>query len=66
MPYRARSKFERDMLDIFDEKLEDADDVSVTVTEVISESLEETTLSQPSQSKRIAEELITKKIDEAE
>jgi len=54
------------MLDIFDEKLEDADDVSVTVTEVISESLEETTLSQPSQSKRIAEELITKKIDEAE
>jgi len=66
MSYRARSKFEREVLERFDEKLEDSDDVSEGVINLISESLEETTLSQREQSEQLAEELIEQKIDESD
>ena len=66
MPYRARSKFERGVLERFDEKLEDSDEVSEDVINLISESLEETTLSQREQSEQLAEELIAQKIDESD
>jgi hypothetical protein len=66
MPYRARSRFEREVLKRFDEKLDDSEEVSEEVTNLISGSLEKTTLSQREQSEQLAEELIAQKIYESD
>lgn len=58
MSYRARSKFEREVLERFDEKLTESDEVSEEVAEVISGSLSRTTLSNRDSTKQLAEELM--------
>lgn len=66
MSYRARSNFEIEILEKFDEKLEGSDEVSEDVVGVISDSLEETTLSQSSAAAELAEQLIERRTNESE
>lgn len=62
MTYRARNRLERDVLELFDEKLDEDDDLDSEVAEIISETLETTTLSQSSE----AEEVVNRLIEEIE
>lgn len=66
MSYRARSNFEKEILEKFDEKLEDSEEVSEDVVDVISNSLEETTLSQPDAAAELAEQLIEQRTNASE
>jgi TPP-dependent pyruvate/acetoin dehydrogenase alpha subunit len=62
MTYRARNHLERDVLEAFDDKLEEDDEVDSEVAEIISETLESTTLSQHAE----AEEIVDRLIEEVE
>ena len=58
MTYRTRNKLEHDVLELFNEKLEEDGDVPSEITEIICETLETTTLSQPSEAEEVVEQLI--------
>lgn len=62
MTYRARNHLEHSVLESFDEKLEEDDDVPSEVAEIITQTLETTTLSQPSE----AEDVVNRLIEEVE
>lgn len=63
MSYRARSEFEVEILETFEEKLEGSEEVSDDVTEVIEGSLERTTISHRGAAEEIAEAIIEDRID---
>lgn len=58
MNYRARNHLERDVLETFEDKLEESDEIESEVKTIICETLSETTLSQPSEAEDLAEQLI--------
>lgn len=63
MSYRARSEFEVEILETFEEKLEGNEEVSDDVTEAIKGSLERTTISHRGAAEEIAEAIIEDRID---
>jgi putative component of toxin-antitoxin plasmid stabilization module len=63
MSYRASSEFEREVLETFEEKLEDTEEVSDDVSEVIIESLDRTTISHRGDAEKIAEAIMEDRID---
>lgn len=65
MTYQARSRFEHEVLERFEEKLEDSDELSDGTVDLVGQSIRENTLSQQSLADELAEELIEVKILEA-
>lgn len=63
MSYRARSEFEVEVLEKFEEKLEESDDVSDEVVGVIEESLGRTTISHRGAAEEIAEAIVEERVD---
>lgn len=63
MPWKARNRVEYRILEKFSEKLEENDDISPAVKDVIQESLKETTISQASEAKELTEKIIEEEED---
>jgi len=63
---KARNEVELRILEDFDEKLKKNEDISPSVKKIIRDSLRETTISQSSKARELAEEMIKVKEDALE
>ena len=60
MSWQARNEVEHRILDDFAERLAESDEVSEEVAQVITNSLEETTISQRETAEQLSEEIVEK------